>query len=142
VRNERHVDSDRIRYRHAAKGVAPEKVHSFVQQIFNAPVGNVAQNSQRVAQTAHMGVSPSELETLVRQLTKHLDDLALNATEKKAVKIQLETLEAQLEDPDPVIIKQAGKSLRSLTEGVISSLIANGIQPGVFHAIHDILSRI
>jgi hypothetical protein len=36
------------------------------------------------------------------------------------------------DDPDPVIVRQAGLKLRAITEGAIGSLIAVAVQPAVW----------
>lgn len=121
-----------------------EKIHSIVQQVFNAPVANVAQNSHDFAQTGHVGVSTAELKTLVKELTKHLDELHLKPADKRTAEVQIATIKAQLVDePDAVVIKQVGHTLRSVTEGAIGSLIATGAtQPAVWHLLQTILSKL
>ena len=123
--------------------VPADKIHSIVQQVFNAPVANVAQNSHDFTQTGHVGVSTAELKTLVKEFTKHLDELHLKPADQKTAKVQIATIEAQLVDePDPVVIKQVGHTLRNITEGAIGSLIAAGAtQPAVWHLIQTILSK-
>ena len=123
--------------------VPPEKIHSIVQQIFNAPVANVAQNSHDFTQIGHTSISTEDLQTLVKEFTAHLDELNLKDTDKKTAEVQLATIEAQLVDkPDPIVIKQVGRTLRNVTEGAIGSLIATGAtQPAVWHLIQTILSR-
>ena len=59
-----------------------------------------------------------------------LDELRLNVEDKRVAQAQLDTVNIQLADkPNPVIVREAGKTLRSLTEGAISSLIATAAQP-------------
>jgi hypothetical protein len=114
-----------------------------VQQVFNAPVSNVAQNSRDFAQSVNVGVSTAELKTLVEELVKHLDELHLKPADKKTAEVQIATMTAQLVDePDPVVIKQVGRTLRNITEGAIGSLIATGAtQPAVWNLIQAILSK-
>jgi hypothetical protein len=74
-----------------------------------------------------------DLRRLVEVFDKHLDDLALDAAAKRKAEAQVATIKAQLKDePDPVIVKQAGRTLRNITEGAIGSLIAAAAQPTVW----------
>jgi len=118
--------------------VAPEKLHTLVNNFFGS-IGNLAQNSQNVGQTAHM-VNISDLERLVSELTKHLHELNLDDVQERKATAQIATLKAQLDDePDPVIVRQAAQTLRNLTEGTISSLLATAVQPTVWQWISQIL---
>jgi hypothetical protein len=76
-----------------------------------------------------------DLEKLVYTLSEHLHELNLEERARKKSETQLATIKAQLEDdePDSMIIAQAGKTLRSLTEGVIGNFIASALQPPVWH---------
>jgi phospholipase/lecithinase/hemolysin len=123
--------------------VPAERIQSIVQQVFNAPVANVSQNSHNFTQTGHVGVSTAELKTLVKELTKHLDELHLKPADKKAAEVQIATIEAQLVDkPDPEVIKQVGRTLRNVAEGAVASLIATGAtNPAVWHMIQSILAK-
>jgi hypothetical protein len=74
-----------------------------------------------------------DLHRLVEVFDAHLDDLNLDAAAKRRAMAQVATIRAQIEDePDPVIIKQAGRTLRNITEGAIGSLIAAAAQPTVW----------
>ena len=56
---------------------------------------------------------------------------------------QVATIKAQLEDnPDPVIVKQAGRTLRNITEGAIGSLIAAAAQPTVWATAAALLAKL
>jgi hypothetical protein len=74
-----------------------------------------------------------DLRRLVEMFDAHLDDLNLDAAAKQKAMVQVATIKAQLQDdPDPVIVKQAGRTLRNVTEGAIGSLLANAVQPAVW----------
>src|SRR5664279_490298 len=48
------------------------------------------------------------------------------------------TLKAELAgQPDPGIVRQAGRTLRNITEGAIGSLLAASAQPGLWHWIQQ-----
>jgi hypothetical protein len=108
---------------------------------FHAPVGNVAQNSQHVSQTASIVIQPQALAKLVTDFSSHIDELSLDIRQKQRVEAQLAILNAELNgEPDPEIVKQAGRTLRNITEGAIGSLVATAIQPSVWHWIQQMLA--
>lgn len=109
---------------------------------FYSAVGNVAQNGQHFSQTAHVGLEPVDLARLVMEFTHHLAELGLSATQEEQVQMQLATLKAQIcPEPDAVIVRQAARTLRNVTEGAIGSLLATGI-PSVWQRLHEILIRL
>ncbi|MGB9455388.1 MAG: hypothetical protein WCB12_05060 [Bryobacteraceae bacterium] len=105
-------------------------------------VGNVAQNSEHFSQTASIGIQPKDLARLVSDMTAHLNELDLDAHQKQRAEAQISALKAELAgDPDAAVVRQAGHTLRNITEGAIGSLIATAAQPGVWHWIHQTLSN-
>lgn len=71
----------------------------------------------------------NDLHRLVEVFEKHIDELVLDPAAKRKASAQVATIKAQLEDePDTVIISQAGRTLRNITEGAIGSLIATAAQ--------------
>jgi hypothetical protein len=108
---------------------------------FYSQVGNVAQHSSQVNQTANIGIQPPELGRLVAEMSDHLAELALDGLQRQKAETQIATLRAQLVDPDPVIVQQAGRTLRNVTEGAIASLLATAAQPAVWHGIQQLLSH-
>jgi hypothetical protein len=71
----------------------------------------------------------------------HLNELALDARQKQKAEAQIATLQAQLTDePDPVIVRQAGRTLRNITEGAIGSLLATAVQPAVWQWIQQVMA--
>ena len=78
------------------------------------------------------------LVRLVDELTAHLDELSLDAGQERKANAQIATLRAQLTDePDPAIVRQAGRTLRNITEGAIASLVAAAAQPTVWHWVQE-----
>ena len=119
--------------------VPAEKLQPLVQNFFG-PVGNVAHNSHSFSQTATVGVSDADLRRLITELGGRLDELQLGVDEKRAAQAQLNTLNAQLADtPNPVIVQEAGRTLRRLTEGAISSLFAKAAEPQVWSWVNQVL---
>lgn len=114
-----------------------------IENNFFGSIGNFAQNSTDFSQTANLGIQRQDLEKLVRGFTENIDDLQLDASAKQRAEAQVATLQAQLADePDPLIVRQAGRTLRNVTEGAIGSLIATAAQPTIWHWIHMFLARL
>jgi hypothetical protein len=110
---------------------------------FHAPVGNVAQNSSHFSQTANIDVKPENLAKLVAELSAHFDELSLDARQKQRAEAQLATLKTELMgDADPEIVKQAGRTLRNITEGAVASLIATAAQPSVWHWVQQTMKTL
>jgi hypothetical protein len=121
--------------------VPTEKLRPLVQNLFYGNVGNIAQNSEHFNQTANVGIQSEDLTRLVREFSGHLDELSLNAHQKQKAEAQIATLKAQLTDePNPVIVKQAGRTLRNVTEGAIGSLLATAVQPTLWHWIQQMMA--
>jgi len=118
-----------------------EKLRPLVQTVIYGNVGNISQNSEHFTQTANVGVQPQDLGRLVTEFANHLDELKLDGRQRQRSEAQLATLKAELSgEPDATIVKQAGRSLRTITEGAISSLLATAAQqPTVWHWIHKTL---
>jgi hypothetical protein len=115
--------------------VPEEKLHPLVNNFF-AQVGNVAQNASHFHQS-NLSFKSEDLARLVSEFTQHIAELSLNPQQRKKAEAQIATIKAQLEDePDPVIIRQAGCTLRNVTEGAIGSLLASATQPTVWHWVH------
>ena len=110
-------------------------IHSPVQQ-----AGARSMQSQ-VITLGHEEIS--NLNRLVAELTSHLNELNLDASRKQKADAQIATLKAQLTDePDPVIVQQAGRTLRNITEGAIGSLIATAVQPTVWHWVQQAMTTL
>lgn len=108
-----------------------------VSQSSNVQIGD--SNTQDV----NVHIETGDLTRLVTDLTKHLDELNLDARQKLRAEAQIAALKAELagEDPDPVIVRQAGRTLRSITEGALGSLLATAAaQPTVWQWIHHMLA--
>lgn len=111
--------------------------------VFHGPVGNIVQNSEHFNQTANVGIQSHDLTRLVTELTAHLDELKLDSQQRQRAEAQIATLKAELTgDPDPALVRQAGRTIRNITEGAIGSLLATAAQPGVWHWIHQTLAAL
>jgi hypothetical protein len=58
--------------------VSVEKSHTLFSNVFYGPVGNVAQNSGHINQTANMGLRHEDLAKLVAEMATHLNELSLD----------------------------------------------------------------
>jgi hypothetical protein len=87
---------------------------------------------QSVQNFENKELGPSGLARLVAELSVHLNELQLDVHQKKKAETQINTLKAQIDDPDPIIVRQAGRTLRNIVEGASGSLIAAAIQPHVW----------
>jgi hypothetical protein len=124
--------------------VPMEKLQPIVHNVFYAPVGSIAQNSEAFSQTASITVQSHDLLKLITELTTHLDELNLEGRQKLRAEAQIATLKAELagHDPDPAIVTQAGRTLRNITEGAIGSLLATAVQPTVWSWIHQMMAKL
>jgi hypothetical protein len=122
--------------------VPNEKLQPLVNNFFGA-VGNVAQNAQHFSQSANSGIQTQELIKFVAELTEHLHELNLDERQKQRAEAQIMTIKTELNaEPDSVIVAQAGRTLRSITEGAIGSLLATAAQPTVWHGIHQTMVKL
>jgi hypothetical protein len=123
--------------------VPREKLQPLVYNAFYGTVGSVAQSSEHFSQTVSTGFQPQDLTRLVRAFDDHIDELNLGERQKQRAEAQIGALKAELAgEPDPVIVKQAARSLRNITEGAIGSLLATAAQPTVWHGIQQLLAAL
>jgi hypothetical protein len=126
-----------------SRPVPMEKLQTLVHNTFYGSVGAVAQNSSHFSQIVDMVVSTQDLARFVAEFETHIDELRLDERQKQRAEAQITTLKAELAgDPDPLIVKQAGRTLRNITEGAIGSLLATAAQPAVWRWIHQMLSAL
>jgi len=81
---------------------------------------------------------------LVSVLETHLSELMLSEHEIRNVKAQLATLTTQLggSQVDPVVVRQAGRTLRSIIEGAMAILLSRAAQPTVWRWINKMLAKL
>jgi plasmid stabilization system protein ParE len=85
----------------------------------------------------------ADLKRAIQVMEENFDQLGLDATATRRARAQIETLKAQLTDePNPTILKEAGKTLRNITEGVIAGLIATLAEPSNWQLVHDVFARL
>jgi AbiTii len=126
-----------------AEQVPPERLRPTLQTTIFGNVGAIAQNSDHFTQQVTVAVSPQEIAKFVREFSSHIDELGLEERQMIRAEAQLVTLKAEsVGDPDPVIVRQAGRTLRTITEGAIGSLLATAMQPSVWKWIHEMLEKL
>lgn len=109
----------------------------------NSPVQQGGVQSTQSQTVTYSAQDISDLNHLISELASHLDELQMDARQRQKAQAQIATLRAQLSDePDPVIVKQAGRTLRNLTEGAIGSLLATAAQPTVWVWVHEVMHRL
>jgi Hypothetical protein (DUF2513) len=85
----------------------------------------------------------ADLTRLVSEFADHLHELKLDKAAVQKANAQIATIVAQLGDePNPTIIKQAGRTLRNVTEGAIGSLLASAAPPTAWREIAEIIRRL
>lgn len=83
-----------------------------------------------------------DLKRAIDLLEEHFDQLNLDAPSARRAQTQIATTKAQLADePNHTIIREAGKTLRNVIEGVLDGLISTAAQPGVWQFVQDVLTR-
>jgi hypothetical protein len=105
-------------------------------QSSNVQIGH----SNTINQTT--GIDTDELTTFVAAIAPHLAELNLDPRQRQRAESQIATLQTELAgEPDPGIVSQALRTLRSITEGAIGSLLASAAQPGIWQWIHRFLQN-
>jgi hypothetical protein len=98
-------------------------------------------HSDQTQTTNNQMPSNEELSKLAEILESNLSLLNLDKKSTKKASSQIATIKAQLlDEPDPVVIQQAGTTLRNVTEGAIGSLVATAAQPEIWIFAQSILS--
>lgn len=109
----------------------------------NSPIQQGGVQSTQGQTVTYSGQDRDDLNRLVTELTSHLGELQLDTRQQQKAEAQIATLKAQLiDEPDPVIVKQTGRTLRNITEGAIGSLLATAAQPTVWVWVHEIMRKL
>lgn len=114
-----------------------------VGTMHNSPIQQGGVQSTQNQSVTYNAQDIADLTRLVNEVAAHLGELQLDAAQERRAKAQLATLQAQLADePDPVIVKQAGRTLQNIVEGAAGSLLATAVQPTVWAWIHQIMQKL
>lgn len=91
----------------------------------NSPLQHISSGGHGSQTTTY---SSDDLRSIVSLYRQHVDELGLDSAQRRRADAQVATIEAQLiDDPDPSIIKAAGKSLKTIVEGAIGGAAGNAI---------------
>lgn len=114
-----------------------------VGTVSNSPVQQGGINSTQNQTVTYNVQDIADLSRLVSEISAHIDELHMDARQKQKAETQIATIKAQLMDePDPVIVRQAGRTLRNITEGATGSLLATAAQPTVWVWVHEIMHKL
>ena len=110
----------------------------------NSPIQQAGAHSTQEQHTAYGIQERTDLNRLVTEFVTHLKELRLDAKNLQKATAQIATLQAQLagDDPNPVIVRQAGRTLRNITEGAIAGLISTAAQPTVWAWVTEVMTRL
>jgi hypothetical protein len=110
-----------------------------INNAHNSPIQQGIHSEQ--TQTTSYVPSKEDLQRLIDLMNTHFGELKLSLDDERKAKAQLATIEAQLiDEPNPTIIKEAGRSLKNITEGAIGSILATAAQPGIWKTIQSLLA--
>lgn len=91
----------------------------------NSPLQHISSGGHGVQTTTY---SPDDLQAIVALYKRRVDELGLDAAQRRRADAQVATIEAQLiDEPDPTIVKAAGKSLKTIVEGAIGGAAGNAL---------------
>jgi hypothetical protein len=115
-----------------------------VGTMHNSPVQQGGMNSPQTQTVTYSPQDLGDLYRLVSEVTSHLNELSLDEKQLKKAQAQISTIKAQLADePDPIILKQAGRTLRNVIEGAAGSLLATAVtQPTIWTWVHEVMERL
>jgi hypothetical protein len=91
----------------------------------NSPFQHISAGGHGVQTTSY---SSDDLRSVVALYKERVDELGLDAAQRRRADAQVATIEAQLiDEPDPTIVKAAGKSLKAIVEGAIGGAAGNAL---------------
>ena len=140
---QRHPDQPASGFPSVTYNYVYNTVNVETMTAINSPLqqGGAQSTEARVATYGPQDLS--DLTHLISELTAHLSELNLDARQQKKAEAQIGTLKAQLTDEaDPVILRQAGHTLRGIVEGAIGSLIATATEPTVWQWISQVMATL
>jgi hypothetical protein len=138
---QRHPDQPTPNFPSVTYNVVYNTMH--VGTMSNSPVQQAGVHSTQNQIVSYGAQELADLTRLASELTVHLDELQIDARQKQKAQAQIATIKAQLTDePDPVVVRQAGRTLRNITEGAIGSLIAAAAQPTVWTWVSEVMRRL
>jgi hypothetical protein len=138
---ERNPDQASSNFPSVTYNVVNNTIH--VGTMSNSPVQQAGPHSAQNQTVTYSANDLADLRRVVAELTSHLAELRLDARQQQRAEAQIATLKAQLaDDPDPVIVQQAGRTLRSITEATIGALVASAAQPIIWTWVGEAMRRL
>jgi hypothetical protein len=121
-----YVDLTSLGRKRAAARAAPPPAQTInIGTNQNSPIQQIGSGASGV-QNVRQEMSKTDLHAIVDLYRRHVDELNLDAATRRRADAQVATIHAQLQDePDPTVIRAAGKSLRTIIEGAIGSALGN-----------------
>src|SRR5258708_7713099 len=117
--------------------------HTHIERMEGSSIQQAGSHSTQVQLTTYVQRDFDDLRRVLDFLVENFEQLQLDPLAAKDANVQIQTLNAQLAyKPNPVIIKEAGKTLRNLTEGVVAGLITSAVQPSVWQTVQEVLVRL
>ena len=117
----------------------PQTVH--IGTNINSPIQQVGAHG-RATQTISYQTSRDDLERFIAHFRTHGDELGLHDRARKQAEAQVATIEAQLtqDEPNPIIVREAGKSLRTIVEGAVGGAVGTALSnPGLWLQLASML---
>lgn len=120
-----------------AQGAPQSATHTItIGSVHNSPIQQIGQGGHGVQNTSY-SFNATDLRQIIELYRANVDTLGLDTAAKKRADAQVATIEAQLQDePNPVIVREAGKSLRSIVENALGGAAGAAItSPGVWEPL-------
>lgn len=122
----RYVDlTSSARKRAEQSSREPSGIIYNIGEMHNSPFQNISSGGHGSQTTTY---SSDDLRSIVALYRQHVDGIRLDEAQRRKADAQVATIEAQLMDePDPFIIKSAGKSLKTIIEGALGGAAGTAI---------------
>jgi hypothetical protein len=137
-----YVDLTSVGRKKALARVTPPPAQTInIGSVHNSPIQQVGPGGHGV-QNTYYELNRADLESVVELYRLHVDELGLDAATRRRADAQVATIQAQLlDEPDPTIVKSAGRSLKTIVEGAIGGALGNAIaNPGVWTPLLTLFS--
>lgn len=125
----------------ASQGHRPQTVIN-IGAMHNSPFQNIGAGASGVQNTDYQ-ISGADLRAIIDLYRENVDGLNLSQEDRRRADKQIKTIEHQIEDdePDQSIVRQAGKTLKTIVQGAIGGALGNAISnPGVWTPLLNLFS--
>jgi hypothetical protein len=137
-----YVDLTSVGRKKALAHLTPPPAQTInIGSVHNSPIQQVGPGGHGV-QNTYYELNRADLESVIELYRLHVDELGLDAATRRRADAQVATIEAQLlDEPDPAIVKSAGRSLKTIVEGAIAGALGDAIaNPGVWMPLLSLFS--